>query len=56
MANTINYQNYTITREDNGSMSVSKDGQLQPNAKVALKEVAQIIGFERAAGCEQSRG
>ena len=46
MPKTINYKNYNITREDNGAVSVVKDGEPQSNAKAALKEVASVAGFQ----------
>jgi len=45
MAKTIQYQNYTITRADNGAVSVTKDGEVCSNAKAALREIATLSGF-----------
>ena len=46
MAKTVNYKKYVITREDNGSVAVTKGGELQSNSKAALKEIAEKVGFE----------
>lgn len=45
MAKTIQYQNYTITRADNGAITVAKDGEVCSNAKAALREIASQAGF-----------
>ena len=45
MAKTIQYQNYTIARADNGAITVSKDGEVCSNAKAALREIASQAGF-----------
>ena len=45
MAKTIQYQNYTIARADNGAITVAKDGEVCSNAKAALREIASQAGF-----------
>lgn len=45
MAKTIQYQNYAITRADNGAVTISKDGVVCSNAKSALREIASQAGF-----------
>lgn len=45
MAKTIQYQNYTVTRADNGAITVTKNGEVCSNAKAALKEIASQAGF-----------
>lgn len=45
MAKTIQYQNYTVTRADNGAITVAKDGEVCSNAKAALREIASQAGF-----------
>ena len=45
MAKTIQYQNYTIARADNGAITVTKDGEVCSNAKAALREIASQAGF-----------
>ena len=46
MAKTIKYKEYVITREDHGSVAVTKGGELQSNSKAALREIAAKVGFE----------
>ena len=46
MARKVTYKNYTVTREDNGAVAVTKDGELCSNAKAALREIAGLVGFE----------
>lgn len=45
MAKTIQYQNYTVTRADNGAITVTKNGVVCSNAKAALREIASQAGF-----------
>lgn len=45
MAKTIQYQNYTVTRADNGAITVTKNGEVCSNAKAALREIASQAGF-----------
>lgn len=45
MAKTIQYQNYTVTRADNGAITVAIDGEVCSNAKAALREIASQAGF-----------
>lgn len=45
MAITIQYQNYTVTRADNGAITVTKNGEVCSNAKAALREIASQAGF-----------
>lgn len=46
MAKNYNYKNYVLTHQDNGAVNVTKDGVAQSNSKAALKEVAELVGFE----------
>lgn len=45
MAKTIQYQNYTVTRADNGAITVTNNGEVCSNAKAALREIASQAGF-----------
>lgn len=45
MAKTVQYQNYAITRADNGAITVAKNGEVCSNAKAALREIASQAGF-----------
>lgn len=46
MAKTYKYKNYTLIHQDNGAVNVTKNGVEQTNSKAALKEIAQLAGFE----------
>jgi outer membrane protein OmpA-like peptidoglycan-associated protein len=46
MAKIYKYKKYTLTHQDNGAVNVAKDGVEQPNSKAALKEIAELVGFE----------
>ena len=46
MEKSVKYGDYQITKADNGSISVLKNGELQQNAKAALREVADLIEME----------
>ena len=43
MKKSINYGEYQITREENGSIRVLKNGIPQENTKAALRKIAQSI-------------
>ena len=46
MKKSINYGEYQITREENGSIRVLKNGIPQENTKAALREIAQSINLD----------
>ena len=46
MKKSINYGEYRITREENGSIRVLKNGEPQENTKAALREIAQSINLD----------
>lgn len=46
MKKSINYGEYRITREENGSIRVLKNGIPQENTKAALREIAQSINLD----------
>ena len=50
MGKTVTYGDYQITKADNGSISVLKNGDPQSNAKAALREVADLIGLKPEEG------
>lgn len=50
MEKTVKYGDYQITKADNGSISVLKNGDSQSNAKAALREVAELIDFKPEEG------
>ena len=45
MEKTVKYGDYQITKAENASISVLKNGELQKNTKAALREVADLIGL-----------
>ena len=45
MEKTVKYGDYQITKADNGSISVLKNGEPQKSAMAALREVADLIGL-----------
>lgn len=46
MAKIYNYKKYTLIHQDNGAVNVTKDGVEQSNSKAALKEIADLVGFQ----------
>ena len=44
-AKQATYGDYVITKEDNGKIVVTKGGEVCPNSKQALREIAAQIGF-----------
>ena len=46
MKKTIKYGDYEITKEENGSIRILKNGVPQENAKAALREIASSIGLK----------
>ena len=50
MEKTVKYGDYQITKADNASISVLKNGELQKNTKAALREVADLIGLTPEEG------
>lgn len=50
MEKTVKYGEYQITKADNGSISVLKNGEPQKSAMAALREIADFIGFEIEEG------
>ena len=46
MKKSINYGEYQITKEENGSIRVLKNGIPQENTKAALREIAQSINLD----------
>ena len=50
MEKSVKYGDYQITKADNGSISVLKNGDPQSNAKAALREVADLIGLKPEEG------
>ena len=46
MKKTIKYGDYEITKEENGSIRICKNGVPQENAKAALREIASSIGLK----------
>lgn len=43
---TVAFESYTITRDENNKIIVTKNGEVQDNAKGALREIASKCGFE----------
>ena len=50
MEKSVKYGDYQITKADNGSISVLKNGEPQKSAMAALREIADLIGFEIEEG------
>lgn len=50
MGKTVKYGDYQITKADNGSISVLKNGEPQKSAMAALREVADLIDFTPEEG------
>ena len=50
MEKTVKYGDYQITKAENASISVLKNGELQKNTKAALREVADLIGLTPEEG------
>lgn len=46
MEQSIKVGNYSITKQQNDSIEVTKDGVLCSNTKAALREIAEQLGFE----------
>ena len=44
-AKQVTFCDYVITKEDNGKIVVTKGGEVCPNSKQALREIAAQIGF-----------
>lgn len=42
----VAFENYTITRDENNKIIVTKNGEVQDNAKGALREIASKCGLE----------
>ena len=50
MEKSVKYGDYQITKADNGSISVLKNGEPQKSAMAALREIADLLGFEIEEG------